>query len=321
MATNQPSQTNPRLTQIALAVKPYGMIADIVLPRVPVEAESFKYTVFADNTFFDIPDTSIGRKSEPNEVEFGGTLVDASTTDQGLSDVVPIKDVNQFKAGLNNVDPEATATEGTSILIDLAREQRAANFIFNAANYSASLKTTLSGTSQWSDPTSDPIADITNARDAMLVKPNKLVLGRKTASALQRHPKIVAAIYGKTGVGAAGTAAGIVSLQGLADLFELDQVIVGEAWFNNARKGQSTNMARLWGNHASLLRIDPAVRSLNITSIPSFACTAQWGTRRVRTVFDGGVGVDGANKIIIVEQVKEILLWQNAGFYFQNAVA
>lgn len=322
MSTNQPSQTNPRLTQIALAVLPTGMIADKVLPRVPVPAEQFRYTKFSESTFFNIPNTFIGRKSKPNEVEFGGTLVDDSTVDWGLSAVVPLKDIQNYQNGLVTVDPRSTNTIGTMRAVILGREQRVANFLFTLGNYASSLRTTLSGTAQWSDTVnSDPIGDIINARDSMIVKPNILVLGRKVASTLQRHPKVVAAILGNMGVGAAEKASGLISLSALAAFLELERIEVGESFFNSAKEGQAAVMARLWGNHASLLRIDSMMSSLNENIMPSFGVTAQNGSTEVRTVTDMTIGAKGAEQIIVVEQLKEIQLWQNAGFFFQNAVA
>lgn len=321
MATNTPNQLNARLSQIAMAVKPEGMLADIVCPRIPVEAESFRYTIFAEDAFFNIPDTKIGRKSSANQVEFGGTLVDASTFDYGLDDFVPKKDEDNASSQLSGIDPLATATEGTAILVDLAREKRVSTLFQTQANFASSLRATLSGTSQWSDSTSTPLKDIMDAMDLMLVRPNVLVIGRAVATALSRHPQIVAAIYGKTGVGAVGSAAGIVSMPALADLFGLKGVYVGETWYNSAKPGQTAAMSRLWGKHATLARIDTSVRNLQSPAMPTFAGTAEWQTRRTRTWQVNSHGIDGGTMVRVAEQLNELVLWQNAGYLFTNAVA
>ncbi len=321
MTTNTPNQLHARLSQIAMAVKPEGMVSDIICPRVPVEAESFKYTVFAEDTFFNIPDTKIGRKSKANEVEFGGTLVDGSTFDYGLDDFVPRKDIDNAVSQQAGTDPLATATEGTAILVDLAREKRVSTLFQTQANFAAALRQTLSGASQWSDPSSTPLNDIMNAMDLMLVRPNVMVIGRAVATALSRHPQIVAAIYGKTGVGAVGSAAGIVSMPALADLFGLKGVYVGETWFNSAKPGQTPSMARLWGKHATLARIDTSVRNLKAPAMPTFAVTAEWQARRTRTWNVNENGIDGGTMVRVAEQLNELVLWQNAGYLFTNAVA
>lgn len=322
MAINTPNQLQARLTQIALAVKPEGLIADIVCPRVPVEAESFRYTVFAEDMYFNIPNTRIGRKSSANEVEFGGSLVDASTVDYALADFVPKKDIDNVNSQQGNYDPMGMATEGTTILMDLAREQRVATLFQTLTNFNSGLRTTLSSTSQWSDFTnSDPIAAIINAMDLMIVRPNIMVIGREVATKLSLHPKVVAAIYGKVGVGAATTAAGVVTMAALADILGLKAVYVGESFYNSAKPGQTASMARLWGKHATLARIDTAVKSVNGGAMPTFAVTAEWNNRRVKVIQDQERGIDGGSTIQVAEQVNELILWQKAAYFFQNAVA
>jgi hypothetical protein len=319
MPQQAPFDIQTRLTQIAMAVKPMGMIADRVLPRVPVEAEKFTYTKFITAESFTIPDTRIGRSSEPNTVEFGATDVTDSTQDHGLADFVPKKDVKNAEG--TNFDPMAVATESTALLVELAREQRAASLIFSLNTYAASLRTTLSGTSQWSDYTnSDPVEAIDAAVDSMLIRPNVLVLGRQTWRKLRKHPKVIAAVLGQRGVGAAEKAAGKVGLEAVAELLELDEIIVGEAFYNTAAKGQAASYSRLWGAHAALLHINRNVRSAR-AAIPTFGFTAEWGGRRVRTIDEPKKGVDGGTSIHVVEQVKELVSFQELGYFFQNAVA
>lgn len=310
-----------RLTQIAMAVKPKGLIADIICPRVQVDGEKFIYSKLNQADLFTIPDTNIGRSSEANQVEFGAIDVTDSTTDQGLSDFVPTKDELVAAAQGANIDPMAVAVEGTSMLVELAREKRVADLYTNLNTYSAALRTTLSGTSQWSDyANSDPYSAILGSIDEMLIRPNMACMNRKVYRFLRSHPKIVAAVLNNGGQVAGGTgAAGWVSRQALADLLELDQIVVGEAFYNSAKKGQAFASARLWGNHAAFLRIDPNVRAARGFTLPTFAMTAQFGTREVRAVDEPKKGVRGGTTLIVAEQVKEIITFQDAGFLFQNA--
>lgn len=317
-----PFQTVARYTQIALAVQVGNMIADQVCPRVPVPAEEFVYTKYTTEDRLNVPDTVIGRKSEANTVEFGGTDITDSTKDWALKDLVPHKDIKKAQDSGSSFDPLATATEGTTSLLQLAREARVASLYQTAANFNSSLRTTLSGTGQWSDFTnSDPTYAIKTAMDAMLVRPNILVVGQAVATALSMHPKIVAAVYGKIGVGAASTSAGVVAMQAIAELLGLNGIYVGEAWYNSAKPGQTVTPARLWGKHASLLRIDPAVRNVRGGAMPTFAASAEWGSRRVRMWESEEKGIDGGMNVQVAEQLKEIVLWQDAGYLFTNAVA
>lgn len=322
MTTNSaPFTIQPRLTQIAMAVKPTGMIADLVCPRVDVMGEKFTYTKFATEESFSIPDTRVGRTSEPNSVEFGGADVEDATEDHGLDDWVPEKDVKNAKDSGSPIDPLAVATERTALLVELAREQRVANLYFTLATYSAALRTTLAGNSQWSDyVNSDPVTAILTAFDTMLIRPNVAVLGQAVWTKLRMHPKVVAAVLNAGGgVGAQG-AAGVVARRAVAELLELDEIHVGSAFYNSAKKGQAAAYSRLWGKHAAFLRIDKSVKSPT-GGMPTFSMTAQWQDRKTKTFFDPKRGVDGSHCVRVAEHVKELVTFQDAGYFFQNAVA
>ena len=323
MVTPVPFSQNSRYTQIAMAVKPEGMIADLVCPRIAVESDKFIYTRLDHADLFSIPDASVGRKSEPTQVEFGSTDVTDSINDYGLDDFVPNRDIKAAASSGGNFDPLATAVEGTSILLSLAREKRVADLYFNLASYDASLRTTLSGTSQWSDYTnSTPISAIIAQLDAMLVRPNMAVFGRATWRYLRSHPETVAMALNKGGTIAGGTAAkGILTIQQVAELLELDNIYVGESFFNAAKKGQTAAYDRLWGKHASFLRIDRNVRSVRGMAMPTFAFTAQWGNIFSGTIPEAKVGLDGGQIVRVGEYVKELISFSEAGCHFHNAVA
>lgn len=55
----------------------------------------------------------------------------------------------------------------------------------------------LTGTAMWTDAASDPLADIERWIDALDSAPTRALTSRKIYRALARHPKIIAAIFGK----------------------------------------------------------------------------------------------------------------------------
>ena len=320
MSTNTaPFTVQPKLTQIAMAVKPQGLIADRVCPRISVPGEKFIYTKMSTDEAFTIQDTRVGRTGRPNQVEFGGTDVTDSTEDYGLDDPVPNKDIKNAEG--TNYDPLAAASERTAILVALAREQRVANLYFTLGNYLAAQRATLSGTSQWSDySNSDPVSAILTAFDSMLIRPNIGIVGRAVWTKLRMHPKVVAAVLNNNnGLGGA-TAAGVIQRKAVADLLELDDIIVGESFANSAKKGQAASYARLWGKHAAFLRIDPNVRDPR-AALPTFGFTAQWGEPVAGTIPDSSIGLDGGQNVRVGEHIKELICFQDVGTFFQNAVA
>ena len=307
---NSPLPIQPDLTRIAIAYKAQSLIAENILPRISVARQDFKYTKLTPEDPFTIPDTKVGRKSAVQQVEFGGTEVTGSTFDYALEDVIPMADINNATEGV--ADPRKIATEGISRLLDLDREVRVSNLVFNASNYNAANKITLSGTSQFSDYTnSDPISVIQTALDSCLMRPNTIILGRPAWSVLMRHPKIVQAIY-KTAQNS-----GLVAQRALADLFELENIFVGEAFQNTARKGQAVNFARVWGKHISLIYQDATAAA---SGSATFGFTAQWQGKQAYEEFRSNVGARGAQVVKVVDSVAEVICADNLGYMITNAV-
>lgn len=306
---NAPFPIQPELTAIAIAYRNSRLIADEVLPRVPVGKQEFKYLKYDMAEGFTLPDTAVGRTSKVNEVEFSATESTSSTQDYGLEDPIPQADLDNAPV---NYDPLGRATEQLTNLILLDREKRAADLVFNAATYATANKATLAGTSQWSDPTSDPIKAVMDALDGMVMRPNIMVLGRATFSTLIRHPKIVKAFLGNSGD------AGVATREFLAQLFELEAVQVGEGFINTAKRGQAATMARVWGKHAALIYRDTLADANRGTT---FGFTAQFMDRVAGAQEDGDIGLRGGTRVRVGESVKELVTANDLGFFFQDAVA
>lgn len=310
---------NPQLTAIALAFQNTSaqLIADKVLPRIQT-AKKFNYTVYSAAQGYSVPETRVGRKSEPNMVDFGGTSVTLECEDFGLDDLVPNDEVDAFESmpkpstggPVSPIDLSVMMLTG---LVLLDREVRAAGLVFAAGSYSAGNQSTLSGTGQWSDrAASDPLAAITVAMDIPLVRPNKLAIGQQAWTQLRMHPKLVQAI------GKSAQTAGYASREAVADLLELEEIIVGQGFVNTAKRGQAPVYARAWGKHAALLHVDAMAAQLQQ---PTFGWTANWGGRIAGMIPEPKNGLRGGQRVRAGESVKEVIASQDAGYFFQNCVA
>lgn len=316
---NFPFPVQPEYTGISLAYRNTSLIADEVSPRVPVGAREFKWLQMNRADRFTIPDTLVGRKSEPTQVEFGGTEQSGFVKDRALDDVVPQEDIDGAYQGY---DPLGSAIEGITELLALDREKRVADQYFASSTYPAANRTTLSGTSQWSDyVNSDPYTAMMTAMDGMLMRPNTMVIGRVAWNRLRVHPKITAAVVpsatGNTGTSnAQGTPA---TLQAVANLLEIERILVGEAWYNSAKPGQTAVMARLWGKHCALLHQRPlaSLRGNGIT----FGATAEYGTRVAGTLANPFKGMRGSIQCRAGESVQELVIANDVGYFFQDCIA
>ncbi len=314
-----PLAQSAALTAISVMYKNEALIADAVMPRVPVALPTFEYTVYALEQGFTVPDTKVGRLGRPTQFVPGSDKVPGATAMYGLEVPVPRRD-QRVAAAMRAAFPQAAATQNPmdlasmicTNLVLLDRELRVSNIIFALATYLASQRTTLSGAAQWSDTSSSPVDAILTAMDSMVARPNTGIIGRQAWTKLSQHPKVVGAVLGNAGTN------GVVTTQALAGVLGLKDIKVGEAWFNTARLGQPASMSRAWGKHMALLNIDPLGGP---DGLPSFGWTAQFGDRIAWTGFDPNIGLEGGDNVRVGEELKETVAAQGAGYFFQNCVA
>lgn len=322
--TQRPFVVDPVLSAIAVGFRnPAAFkIADRVLPRLSVGGEKFKWTEYPLSEAFEAPDAEVGRKGRVQQLEFGGEERDSSVKDYGLETPVPYDDIDSAEKaraeGRSTYNPEAHSTEMLTDTIENIREVRVANMVHNPASYAADKVRVLSGNSQFSDyDNSDPIDVLKQGFEATLIhQPNTIALGRLVWSKLSSHPSVVNAIKGNV------TNAGIVTREQFIELFSeygLQDVLIGDAWTNTAKKGQDVSLARAWGKHIAMLHINPmaSVEGGGIT----FGYTAEYGGRVSGRIEDPNIGLNGGVNIRTGERVREIICAKDVGYFIQNAVA
>lgn len=309
MSSKFPFPIWPTLTAIAIAWQPQGLIAEEVCPRVTVTPR-FTYRLLDLGQGLTIPDTAVGRKGKANEVEFSGTDVEAKVVDYGLEDTIPADDLKAAQG--TKWDPRATAVEFLTRLMALSREKRVADLFFNASIYPSSNKRTLSGSGQWSDPTSTPIADIMAAMDAMVMRPNHMVLGQEVWTKLAIHPDIISAVQANSGT------KGVARADAVAELFGLQKIHIGQAFLNSAKKGQTVAKSRVWGKFCCLYYSEPVSDSRNATA---FAFTGEADSRAAGSMEDPTIGIKGGERVRVWETLKEVIAAPDLGYLFSAAVA
>ena len=319
-----PFVISPRLTAIALTYANAGLVADLLLPRLRVDSPSFKWSKYTLADGFTIPDTRVGRKSATNQIDWTATELTDSVVDFGLEDAIPNFDIlaaaaNQAVQGSMPVDPEARSAQLLEDLVQLDRENRVATLMTTLGTYPAANRSTLAGTTQWSDyVNSDPVQAIMAALDVPVMRPNVLWFGQAAWSKFRTHPKVTAAVFPLGGNATGGGSA--ASKEAVAALFEVDEVIVGKSFLNTSKPGQAAALSRVWGKHAGMIYRSPNLLSPvnNIT----FGFTAQWQDKVAGTISDApNVGLRGGTIVRVGESVKEVISANDVAYFFQNAVA
>lgn len=299
-----PFPVSTALTAIAIAYKPQGLIADQVLPRKLVDKKKFQWTEYAPGQFMQVPDTRVGRRSRPNEVDFSGTERTAECIDYGLDHPLG------YDEAANAIDPQLgqQIVQYLTGVVHQVREARVAGLVQSAANYDATAVVPLSGTSMWTDASSDPIASLLDMLERPLMRPNTLVLSVPAWLALRTHPKARAQVYGS------GTDK-LLEREHVAAALEVAQVLVGAARVETSRNPAVSVKSRCWGNHVAGLY-------LNTDATPQFGMTygwtAVWGTPVAGSLPDERIGLRGGEVFRSGESLIETIAAKSCGFLLQN---
>ena len=218
-------------------------------------------------------------------------------------------------------------SQGANVLIEkilIDREVRWADTFFKAGVWG----TEATPANLWSDYTnSTPIVDVTNARRAMQLKsggykPNCMVVGKAVRDILVNHPDILARLNG--GATVANTA--MITDAKLAEIFEVEQFLVMEAVYNDAKEGLADNIDFIGGKHA-MLAYKPSAMGLKT---PASGAIFTWDA--IPNV--GGLGItvesfsDEALKRLQVAEMIQVkcaddmkVIGADLGYFFDSVVA
>lgn len=282
-------------------------------PLKQVKKRADLYYVFDKDTAFNIIDDTTAPNADANEITPKLSTDNYSVKDHALAAWVPVETIENADDALQ---PELDAMTNVRQQLENQHERRVAATLFAPATYAAGNKTTLSGTSQWSDyVNSDPLVAIMAQRDSLLVPPNTLILGADTFRILRLHPK-VAASANPLG-GNANKAGYLVVASVIAEILELDQVLIGRTRINTAAPGQTPVYARCWGKQALLARIVENPGQNEATLAVTFS---ESQSNPVRD-FDAKKGVKGS--VYVKDAWNEVvkMIAPDIGFLFDQAVA
>lgn len=301
---NQQFEADPSMTAIAIAYRNSDivMIADDVLPRVPVSSMEFGWFEYPEAEMFGVPDTRIGRRSAPNQVEIQGSKRSAATEDFGID--IPLDNPTIAAAEAAGYRPRDRATEQATNIVMLDREVRVAKVVTDTTAYAAD-QLMAATQAAFFDAAADPYEAIDTMLDGCWVKPNQLTFGHAAWRAFRKHPKAVQAVKGTN------TATGRLTRQEVADAFEVNRILVGSGRVNIARPGLAPTMSRTWGATISGQFIDRTATPE--TGGLTFGMTAVYGTRVAGTK-TADMGLRGGQFVRAGESVRELVVARRAGF-------
>ena len=232
---------------VAYAQEASGFIADKVFGTVSVSKQSDKYYKYDREGLRHGDVKVLAPRTEVNRV--GMTL----STDNYFADVRGLGMDFDEQTLANEDTMLEIRSQGANVLMEkimIDREVRWADTFFKAGVWG----TETTPANLWSDYTnSTPIVDVTNARRAMQLKsggykPNVMVVGKAVRDILVNHPDILARLNG----GATVSNTALITDAKLAEIFEVEQFLVMEAVYNDAKEGLADNIDFIGGKHAML---------------------------------------------------------------------
>jgi hypothetical protein len=300
---------DPILSAVARGYRsPKAAVANVLFPIVTVGLRAGRIISFGPDDF-KLVNTARAPGANTKRIQFGYAGENYSLVDYRLEGAVP----NELQEEASNgpgIDLSSNAVRRVQNTMALEREKQAADLARNEARYGAGNKETLSGTSQWSDPASDPFTDIMDGKESIRAKigerPNVLTLGPKVLTALRTHPKVLDRLSTASDRPPA-------TLQQLQALFELQQIVEGEAVYHDGSQFQD-----VWGKDAILAYTTPA--SMQEMGSPSFGYTYQLEDR---PMVEEGYPDRNANSWFypVTDAYQPVLAGATAGFLFKSAVA
>lgn len=315
---------NSPLTNISIAMlqNASDFIASRVFPNIPVAKQSDRYFQYNRGEFNR---DEMKERAPGTESAGGGYNVDSTPTYYA-----PVfafhKDIDdQTRANADNpLNPDREATAYVTHKALIKREKLFVNSYFKTGVWATDIAGVASapGAGQvlkWSDGNADPIKNVRDAkrsvRQSTGFEPNKLVLGRPVYDALVDHPDIIDRVkYGQT-AGAPAQA----NLQVLAQLFEVEQVLVMNAIENTAKEGATAAHNFIGGAKAMLCYAAPTPGLMTPSAGYTFSWTGYLGAgaegNRIKTFRMEALGSD---RVEIEMAFSSKLVAADLGYFFND---
>lgn len=311
LSTSAARIIDPILSTVAQGYSNAALIGSNLFPQVAVPQRAGKIVQFGKESFLTY-DTARAPGAAIKRINIGYGSQSYVIEDHGLAGIVP-RELQEEAQAVPGINLGSATVRTVMDALRLRLEVQQAALATTAGNYNSSNKTTLSGTSQWSDLTSgvsDPIKDIEVAKEAIRAavgrRPNIVVMGAAVMSKLIQHPKIIERLK-YTGRDVPGT--GI-----LAALFGVDTVLVGDA----IQATDAGVFSDVWGKAVVVAYCVPS--TIADPTLPTYGYTYQLGGYPF--VEPPRYDSDTRSWIYdVADAVKPVIAAQDAGYLISAAVA
>lgn len=300
---------DPVLTNVAIGFGNPDLVGDLLFPPVEVYTNSGKIITFGKEArmLYDT-ERAPGAATKQVMVSYGSDRF--SLPDHSLDAITPRELARQGQYPGIKLQKRGVRVTRNAMLIE--QEYKRAALARDLNNYGPNNKVTLTGAARWTDPASDPLQDVEDAKDQIRIVtggflPNVMIISYSTKTALRRHPKVLESVK-FTGTGPDPSK---ITTQMLAAYFGVDEVKVGQGSYADG----SGNFVDFWGDDVILAFVQ---RSSISNEMPSFGYTYQLENHPfVEEVYFDRRRKSWVNGVS--DAYQPIITMPNAAFVFQNA--
>lgn len=265
MTPGQVRVVDPILTTHAQGYLRPGNVGRMLFPIVEVGQYGGRVLTFGKEAFRRY-NTKRAPGSATQRIQYGYLGNPYAITPSALEALVP-DELETDAAAVPGIDMASDAVDMTLDVVELEHECECADIARDAGNYDTDHKVALTGASRWKGDSANPNTDIETAKEAVRasigVKPNTVVLSPSAFSGAKNNANILDRIK--------YTGRDAVTTQMLANLWEVQNVIVGEAV---SASGQDDTLSDVWGDDVIVAYVAPASGSNRRSSArPSYGYT------------------------------------------------
>lgn len=287
----QPSNTTvlPR-ADLGVAVEEYksdslkkGFIGSQLMPPLDMAKQAATYPVIPKSALLADEDTKRSMRGYYNRSDWDFENGFYATQENGWEEALDDRERKLYK---DLLDAELIAVNRATGIVLRAGEKRIAARLFNPANF-----TNSAVANKWNVYTdATPMADIADRKKAVRavcgMVPNTLAISWDTFEDLKRCKEIVEQLKYTF----PGEKINSMSVDMMAQIINIEKLLVGGAMINGAKKGQNASLSDIWDPSMALLTITD---SSNDMSMPCVGRTFMWTE-------ESGDGEDG----VIVEEYR-----------------
>jgi len=224
-------------------------IAMDILPRKPLGKKAATFSVTKRRNL-TIPETKRANGATYGRVELYMDDLAYNCSNHGLEGQVTDEDIANYAS---EFDAELEKTQGIKLKMQLAREKRIKELVFNTTTWTGAALYTDNSAAPWDAAGSDIIGQLRAAKEKVRANtgrmPNSLIIGEGSMNNMLANTALIARFPGIPVLTES------IFRSRMAELLGIQNLLVGQAVYNTADEGQDFTGGDIWPDDYAMLAV------------------------------------------------------------------